>query len=144
MAETTTLGQRAPASILQLTVRGALPGLPSAGRSAPFGGGVALPVAPGRWWLLDADAPDAVGSVVELTDSRVVLRLSGPHAREVLAGLAAVDFSEAAFPPGAVAVTTGHHVPLLVHHAPDGAGYDLYVPRSCAAWLRALLAAEVG
>lgn len=144
MAETTTLGQRAPASILQLTARGTVPGLPPAGRSAPFGGGVALPVAPGRWWLVDAAVPEVSGgSVVDLTDSRVVFRLSGPGAADVLAGLAAVDVSDAAFPPGAVAVTTGHHVPLLVHRAPDGAGCDLYVPRSCAAWLRALLASKV-
>jgi sarcosine oxidase subunit gamma len=69
-------------------------------------------------------ALDGVASVSDQSHGRVVIRISGPKARHVLAKGSPVDWHPRAFPVGAVAVTQMAHVGV---HAQRSAGdqYDL-------------------
>lgn len=53
-------------------------------------------------------------SVLDLSDSRVCLALRGPGASGLLSRVAALDFSDAAFPVGQFAQTAIHHVSVLI------------------------------
>jgi sarcosine oxidase subunit gamma len=91
-------------------------------------GAVALVWAgPGQWLALSrgatgvarfAFAPELsamlgdAASVTDLTGARAVLRLSGPRVRDALAKLVPIDLDDAAFPPGAAALTVGGHIGL--------------------------------
>lgn len=61
-----------------------------------------------------AAALGTAASVTELTGSRTMLRLSGPHARDALAKIVPVDLEETAFPAGAAALTNGGYMPLQI------------------------------
>jgi len=97
-------------------------------------------VGPERLWLagpaddetlrrLDESAlgPDAI--VTEIGQSRTVVRVTGPAARELLNRGLPVDLDAAVFPADAVAQSVIHHVPVLVHHVANvgDSDFDVYV-----------------
>ena len=68
----------------------------------------------------------SLSPVLELTGSRRIFRVVDA---EILPHLAAVDFSEEAFPLGAFAQAECLGTGMLFHRA-AGSAYDIYVPRS--------------
>lgn len=136
--------------------------------------GVALPDGPRRatrglvtfagigpdQWIASAEGSDAPGfaakvrarigpfaAVSDQSDSRLVLRLSGPHVRDVLAKGLAVDLHPKAFKPGDVACTLVSYINTQIDMLDDAPTYQLTAPRSMAgsfwSWLTAS-AAEFG
>ena len=83
-----------------------------------------------------------MASVFDLTDSRVVLEVSGPRIRDALAKLLPIDLHPAAFRPGDVAVTVASHIGVTVWQIDDAPRYRLAVARSYSgSFWRSLVAA---
>lgn len=80
--------------------------------------------------------------MTELGHVRIVLRVVGPTAPELLGRCVAVDLDPTVFAPGASAQTPLHQVGVLLHRVGDDA-FELYVPRSYALsiwdWLSAIV-----
>ncbi|MGC9369903.1 MAG: sarcosine oxidase subunit gamma [Paracoccaceae bacterium] len=96
-----------------------------------------------------AEAPAAVATmaetlagehslVVDVSDARAVFRIEGPGAREVLAKLAPVDLSPAAFAPGTIRRTRLAQVPAAFWMVGDEA-FELVCFRSVAQYVFDLL-----
>lgn len=111
-------------------------------------------------WLLVTDTRAALDRVrsglastaamAEQSDSRAVLSVSGWQVPALLAKGAMIDLHPRAFPEGAVALTSLAHIVIMLwrtHDGPDGAVFEIIVPRSMAgsfwSWLSAS-AAEFG
>lgn len=92
---------------------------------------------------LESGLRDAVagrGSVVDVSGQRTTLRLSGEHARDVLAGGCSVDLHPRTFPRGsAVQTLLGHAGIVLVARDDTATDYDILVRASFAAYLVAWL-----
>ncbi|HVL72459.1 MAG TPA: sarcosine oxidase subunit gamma family protein [Beijerinckiaceae bacterium] len=131
---------------------------PSEGPKAVAGGGsVWIGAGPGQWLVVAEDADDFVSAltgrltglaaVTDHSDGRVVLRVSGPRARDALAKGFAVDLHPRAFAPGDAAATQAAHIGAQIWQVDDAPTYDVAVARSYAAsfwsWLTAS-AAEFG
>ena len=87
---------------------------------------------------------DRLGGLAAITgqsDGRVVLRISGPSAREVLGKAVAIDLHPRAFRPGDVALTPAFHIAAQVWQVDHVPTYDLSVARSYAGSLAAWLIA---
>jgi heterotetrameric sarcosine oxidase gamma subunit len=121
--------------------------LPAPGRSAASGVHTALWVQPDSW-LIEGPAERAgtlaaelavrlagLASVVDQSHGRSVLRLSGDHARNVLARICRLDTHERAFVPGQSAATLIGHVSCMLHQIDDAPTYDLIVSSTFSAWL---------
>jgi len=80
----------------------------------------------------DGCVSDEEAMLLELTDSRTILRIKGNMARQVLAKGVAVDLHTSVFPVQAIAHTMVEHAGVLVHRAGPET-FELYVPRSYAA-----------
>jgi sarcosine oxidase subunit gamma len=110
-------------------------------------------------WIASADGADAAGfaarvrarigpfaAVSDQSDARLVLRLSGPRVRDVLAKGVPIDLHPKAFKPGDVACTIVGYINTQIDML-DEATWQLAVPRSMAgsfwSWLTAS-AAEFG
>ncbi len=87
------------------------------------------------------------GAVVDQTGGKVVLRISGRHARTVMEKGCRVDLHPKVFSPGSAAVTPIAHVNVVLTQAGDAPDYDLILPSSFAEtfleWLE-MSAAEFG
>jgi sarcosine oxidase subunit gamma len=136
--------------------------------------GVAMPAGPRRataggitfagtgrdQWIASADGAEAAGfaaklrarigpfaAVADQSDARLVLRLSGPRVRDVLAKGVPVDLHPKAFRPGDVASTQVAYIGVQVDMLDAAPTYQLTAPRSMAgtlwSWLSAS-AAEFG
>jgi sarcosine oxidase subunit gamma len=111
---------------------------------------------PGQW-LVAAPGHDAVAAltmklgdvaaVTDQTDARVILRLSGPRVRDVLAKGCPIDLHPRAFKAGDVALTSISHIGVQIWQVDDAPTFDIAVPRSMIesfwSWLDAS-AAEFG
>lgn len=104
--------------------------------------GTLIRVQPFAWWLTRADAATAAeamaidadqGTAVDLSNSRTVIRVEGPRARDLLNRGLSTDLRPANFPDGSFAGGAIHLVGVNLHHR-DG-GYDLYIPRGFAVTL---------
>ena len=131
--------------------------------------GVALPASPRRataglvtfagtgrdQWMASAEGAEAVGfaaklrarigpfaAVVDQSDARLVLRLSGPRVRDVLAKGVPVDLHPKAFKPGDVASTLVAYVGVQIDMLDDAPTYQITAPRSMAGTLWSWLAAS--
>ncbi|MGB9365839.1 MAG: sarcosine oxidase subunit gamma family protein [Xanthobacteraceae bacterium] len=110
-------------------------------------------------WIASAGGADAVGfaarvrarigpfaAVSDQSDARLVLRVSGPRVRDVLAKGVPVDLHPKAFKPGDIACTVVGYINTQIDML-DEATYQLAAPRSMAgsfwSWLTAA-AAEFG
>ncbi|ABY30050.1 sarcosine oxidase subunit gamma [Methylorubrum extorquens] len=117
------------------------PSLPEAG-TAIFEGETGLVwSAPGQWLAVAPspcelrDWPEAlhgVASVTDQSDSRALVRISGPQARAMLAKGVAIDLHPRAFGPGRAAVTSIAHLGVQLWQRDAGPTYDLTVARSFA------------
>jgi heterotetrameric sarcosine oxidase gamma subunit len=128
-------------SALRKSLRVTLPEHPNG--AANTGEATAIWIAPRRLWLVAAaqdaaglaDLPDLLAdraAVTDLSDARVVLRLSGLEARSALAKLCRIDLHPKAFGSGRTAQTPLGQVPVLVHCVDEAPTFDLYLPRSLA------------
>ena len=72
------------------------------------------------------------GAVVDQSHGRCALRLSGIHARKVMAKNTSIDLHPLAFATGQCALTSVAHMSALVIQVDDTPGYDLFVARSQA------------
>jgi len=73
-----------------------------------------------------------LGAVVDQSHGRCGLRLSGLHARKVLAKNTSIDLHPVSFAAGQCALTSVAHMSALVIQLDDTPGYDLFVARSLA------------
>jgi sarcosine oxidase subunit gamma len=92
----------------------------------------------GQAGAIEAELRDALGgwgAAVDVSDSRVGVRLSGPAAREVLASCVALDFHPTRFQPGHCAQTLLGKVPVLVQQLDEAPTYCLRSRPSMAAYL---------
>ena len=121
--------------------------------------GVALPDKPGRvegngiafvWagpgqWLAVAErgpsrdlevelkaALPGLASIVDHSDGRVVMRISGPRARDVLAKGVPIDLDPRAFRPGDVAITHASHIGVILWQLDNAPTYEAALFRSYA------------
>lgn len=112
------------------------------------GSNSALWLGPDEWLVVTA--PDdamvrAVGlkvalvglhaAVTDISDSRIVIRLSGPRARDVLAKGCPLDLHPRVFGPGWVAQSLIGRAGVIIHQIDEVPSYDVYVLASFAAYL---------
>lgn len=71
-------------------------------------------------------------AVIDQTDARAWVRISGPVARDTLAKLAPIDFHPRVFKPHDTALTTMEHITAQVTQLDDVPTYEISVPRSFA------------
>ena len=88
--------------------------------------------APGELFTALQDAVGDLGAVVDQSHGRCGLRLSGLHARKVMAKNTAIDLHPRAFGPGQCAMTSVAHMNATVIQVDDSPTYDLFVIRSLA------------
>ena len=79
----------------------------------------------------DGCVTDEEAMLLELSDSRTILRIKGSGARQVLTKGVAVDLHTSVFPVQAIAHTTVQHASVLLHRVGPEA-FELYAPRSYA------------
>ena len=129
--------------------------LPPPGRWVESGGLTAICTTPGQWLVLQevddltlfdrlsAAVADSA-TVIELSDSRVSVRVSGEGARAALATLLPLDLHPRAMQPGHAAATLAAHLPVLVRQIDATPSYDIMCARSFAeSFTRALQLAGV-
>ena len=133
--------------------------LPRGPRRVAAKGLALIGTAPGQWLAVAENAASRqvlyelakqlVGhaAITEQSDSKAVIRLSGPHAREVLAKGCSLDLHPRVFKPGNAATTPIALIDCQLWQIDDAPSYDLAVPSSFAesfwSWLTAS-AAEFG
>ena len=115
--------------------------------------------APGQW-LAVAEGKEALGllamlgvalkglaTIVDQSDGKAVLRISGPRARDVLAKGCSLDLNPRVFKPGSAGTTPVALIDCVIWQVDETPSYDLAVPTSFAesfwSWLTAS-AAEYG
>ena len=97
-------------------------------------------MAPGDWLMVGEDEPrsgalqpgyEAASErlIVDLSSAYAVLRIAGPHAREVVAKGATIDLHDSAFAETASSVCRFGPFRVLLHRASPDA-YDLFLSRS--------------
>ena len=97
----------------------------------------ALPLAPGQWLLCAPSGRDGaffrqvsglaegLGHVSEQSHGRVLIRIRGPHAREVLRKECRLDLHPGVISPGYAAHTVMADVGVTLHYADDRPTFDL-------------------
>ena len=129
-----------------------------------FLAGVPLPLQPNRvavmgplrtlWlgpdeWLVTAPeglAPDLIGRlrrelagrtawVGDLSASRTIIEIAGPHARTLLEKGCGLDLHPGAFRPGHCAQTLFARLPVIIDQSGTAPSYRLFARRSAARWL---------
>jgi sarcosine oxidase subunit gamma len=114
---------------------------PAVGKAIAVSGVTVAAVAPGRY-LIAADAsdlpqrfecalPSEYGAVTDISHGRVILKLEGEAAGDVLSTSVALDLDATVFPPGRVVQTMIHHVDVVIHRRSD-THFELWVLRSFA------------
>lgn len=71
--------------------------------------------------------------VSDQSDGRLVLRIAGRSARDVLAKAVPIDFHPRSFAPGSTALTLAGHISVQIWQIDDAPTYDVVVLRSYAA-----------
>ena len=97
---------------------------------------------PQRWWIVQPEDSTLAGrlrgelgadaAVTEYSHGRVVLRLSGPAVRDLLAKGSAVDFHKPYFQVGWSRPLALEHFDVQLHCLNDAASVDVYISRSLA------------
>jgi len=132
---------------------------PAPGRASTVVAGTALWLAPGAWMVVAEGVEEGalyqdlcervqqVAAVMDQSHGRVVLRLSGRRARDVLAKGCRLDLHPRVFQPGMCAQTGIAQIGVLLHQIDERPTYELQVFAGYAAdflaWLTAS-AAELG
>ncbi|MCW5698485.1 MAG: hypothetical protein KIT00_01450 [Rhodospirillales bacterium] len=78
---------------------------------------------------------DRHAAVVDVSDGRAVIALSGPNARDVLAKGCPLDLHPRAFGPGRCAQTVLAKAHVILHQIDASPSYEIYVHRSFADYL---------
>jgi sarcosine oxidase subunit gamma len=88
-----------------------------------------------------------LATIIDQSDGKAVLRISGPRAREVLAKGCSLDLNPRVFKPGSAGTTPVALIDCVIWQVDETPSYDLVVPTSFAesfwSWLTAS-AAEYG
>ncbi len=95
--------------------------------------GALLLVEPLKWWVLGsspADIDAEVGTILDLSHARTVVRVSGIEAAAFLNRHLPLDLRESSFADGAVATTAIHHVSVTLWR--DVSSFLLFLPRGYA------------
>jgi len=97
---------------------------------------------PDRWQIEHPGAPDLarqladavgeLGGVIEVTDARAVLCVTGTGSREVLARLLPLDLHPRAFGPGRAAASIAAHVSVYVRQIDAAPTWQIACPRGYA------------
>jgi heterotetrameric sarcosine oxidase gamma subunit len=131
--------------------------VPTVGRVSRAGYVSLLRVEPLKWWLVSPAplatpplvasglasgvtsgvASSEVGAVLDISDARCWITLTGPRAATLLAHSLPIDVRPTAFADDAVVSSAIHHVGVTLWRADDG--FNLLVPRSYAASIWQLL-----
>ncbi|MBM3571545.1 MAG: sarcosine oxidase subunit gamma [Alphaproteobacteria bacterium] len=123
--------------------------LPTRPNTASDGAGLtALWLGPNEWLVVTppgGETAPAIGlkvalsghhaAVTDVSDARTVVRVSGRHAREVLAKGCPIDLHERSFAPGRVAQSVVARAGVILHQVDATPSYDLYVLASFSAYL---------
>jgi len=72
--------------------------------------------------------------VADCSDSRIVFRISGKHARTLMAKCCAVDLHPDQFSPGRCAQTLFARIPALIHQIDTSPSFNLYVDTSLSVY----------
>ena len=119
--------------------------LPTTPRAVETVNKVIVWAGPDQWLIVEPQAAGAdpsaelaksfngLASVVDVSDSRVIVRVSGPAARDALSKGIPIDFHERVFKPGDVAITHCNHLGVTVWRLADGQGYDIACARTFSA-----------
>lgn len=83
---------------------------------------------------------DRYAAAVDLTESRTVIAVSGPRARDLLAKGCTLDLHPRAFPAGSCAQTGLARAGVLLHLVDDTPTFEITIPRSFADYLWAWFA----
>ena len=75
---------------------------------------------------------DGLSSVVDQSDARAVVRISGPRARDVLAKGVPIDLHPRAFEANNVAITHASHIGIIFWQIDDAPAYEIAMFRSFA------------
>ena len=75
---------------------------------------------------------DGLSSVVDQSDARAVVRISGPRARDVLAKGVPIDLHPRAFKANNVAITHASHIGIIFWQIDDAPAYEIAMFRSFA------------
>lgn len=124
----------------------------TAGRASLAEGPRILWLGPDEWLVVTAPGaePQAMAAlrdalrgrhtaVVDVSDGRTVIVLSGPDARRVLAKGCPLDLHPRAFGPGRCAQSLLAKAHVILHQVDDAPTYEIYVHRSFADYLWAWL-----
>ena len=108
----------------------------------------ALWLGPDEWLILTPpDGQDEVvrnlgralenvhASIIDLTDARAVIRVSGAKARELLAKGCPLDLHPRVFASGACAQSLFAKANIILHKLHADETFELYVARSCATYM---------
>ncbi|PWJ54110.1 sarcosine oxidase subunit gamma [Quadrisphaera granulorum] len=141
------------ADALAQVIGAPLPTRPGTWTPTPAGGRIVW-LGPDEWLVVDPSAPSwdlearlraaaapHGGAALDVSGQRVVLSLSGEHARDLLAAGCAVDTHPSVFRRGAAAQTLlGQAGVILLALSDDGTDYELFVRSSFARYLADWLA----
>lgn len=116
--------------------------LPSTPRAIEAAGVIIVWAGPDQWLIIQrqeagvdqssqlAKTFNGLASVVDVTDSRTIFHISASRPSDALSRSMGIDFHDAAFRPGDVAITHVAHLGTIVWRLPDGSGYDFACART--------------
>jgi sarcosine oxidase subunit gamma len=113
-----------------------------------YGSTSILWLGPNEWWVVTApDRSEELvptlrqafegqhAAVVDVSESRTVITVSGPKARDMLARGISLDLHPRVFAPGQCAQTGMAKANILLHQIDDKPSYDIYVLKSFSDYL---------
>ena len=106
---------------------------PGPGAAVSGTNGALLRIEPLKWWMLGGQAPEIKpkhGATLDLSHSRIHLRVSGEQATALLNRHLPLDLRESSFAVGSVASSALHHVGVTLWRSEQG--YELFIPRGFA------------
>ncbi len=143
-------GMRAAVEAQALATFGA--GLPSTPRLVDTVRMMIVWAGPDQWLIVQPEAEGVdhsaelamafkgLASVVDVSDSRVLVRVSGASAVDALSRGMPIDLDPRQFKPGDVAITHAAHLGVVVWRTSDGEAYELAAARTYSThfinWLR--------
>jgi sarcosine oxidase subunit gamma len=105
-------------------------------------------LAPNEWWVVAPDARRAElverlrqsfagqhTAVIDVSESRTVITIAGPAARDVLARGISLDLHPRAFGPGQCAQTGMAKANVVLHQTDSQPSYEIYILKSFADYL---------